>query len=77
MLDLIVPLPCAEKPPMGFFPVLLGVVGVVALDKLMKRLPEYPDGTRDFWSLTLTMLGFALIMVCARRPRKSIEMLDE
>lgn len=64
LLDLIIPLPCDEKPPMGPIPVVLGVLGVVVMDKLMKKLPEYPDGTRDFWSLTLTMLGFAMIMVC-------------
>lgn len=62
-LDVMMPPPCEENPPLGLVPIVLGLVGVVALDKLMKKLPEYPDGTRDFWSLTLTMLGFSAIMV--------------
>ena len=42
----------------------IGLVGIVVADRVMKRLPEYPDGTRDFWCLVLTTLGFSAIMVC-------------
>lgn len=58
---------CNEQPPLPIFAIFMGVVGVVVLDKTMKKLPEYPDGTRDLWCLLLTMMGFAGIMVCASR----------
>lgn len=58
---------CEEQPPLPIFPVIMGVVGVIVIDKTMKRLPEYPDGTRDLWCLLLTMMGFAGVMVCAPR----------
>eukprot|EP00123_Amoebidium_parasiticum_P020703 comp5504_c0_seq1/m.1439 comp5504_c0_seq1/g.1439 ORF comp5504_c0_seq1/g.1439 comp5504_c0_seq1/m.1439 type:complete len:338 (-) comp5504_c0_seq1:456-1469(-) len=64
IFEMYYPPPCAEQPP-GPVPAVLGLLVIVVIDKLTKRLPEYPDHTQDLWSVIVAILSFALIQFWA------------